>query len=148
MTDISALIEGLKNSDVNKAYQCLKQLESESDLSENVYPFFHIFVDMLSNANSYIRTRALILIAANAKWDIDYKIDEIIDSYLKHITDDKPITARQCIKVLPTIAKYKPELKFDIETELSNADTAKYKDSMRPLVEKDIKNALYNIRNL
>lgn len=63
MTDISALIEGLKNSDVNKAYQCLKQLESESDLSENVYPFFHIFVDMLSNANSYIRTRALILIA-------------------------------------------------------------------------------------
>ncbi len=60
------------------------------------------------------RTRRLTLIAYNAKWDKDNKIDEIIDEYLKHIEDVKPITARQCIKLLPMIAKNKPELKEDI----------------------------------
>lgn len=51
--------------------------------------------DMLDSVNPYIRTRALILIASNAKWYVDYKLDEIIDAYLKHITDVKQITARQ-----------------------------------------------------
>ncbi len=148
MTNIPELIEGLKNSDDKKAYQCLKQLENESAISADVYPFFHVFVEMLGNTNSYIRTRGLLLIAANAKWDTDCKIDEIIDSYLKHITDDKPITARQCIKALPSIVKYKPDLKLDIKTALHKADPTKYKDSMRPLVEKDIQKALHDIRNL
>ena len=39
--------------------------------------------------NSYVRIRGLTLLAYNAKWDKDYKIDEIIDKYLKHITDVK-----------------------------------------------------------
>lgn len=41
------------------------------------------------------------------------KVDEIIDEYLKHITDVKPIIARQCIKLLLIMAKHKPELKND-----------------------------------
>ena len=77
---------------------------------------------MLDDPNSYIRTRGILLIAANAKWDIDYKIYEIIDSLLKHITDDKPITARQCIKSLPIIAKYKPDLTDDICNALKTAN--------------------------
>ena len=147
MTNIQEYHENLENGDDKKAYQCMKKLESESAISPHVYPFFHIFVEMLSNTNSYIRVRALILIAANAKWDHDNKIDEIIDSYLKHITDEKPITARQCIKVLPSIAIYKPDLKNLIENALYKADLTKYKESMRPLVEKDIQKALFDIRN-
>ena len=49
------------------------------------------------------------MLAYNVRGDRDNKIDEIIDGYLKHITDVKPITARQCIKLLPMIAKDKPE---------------------------------------
>ncbi|WP_312061387.1 SufBD protein [Anaerotignum sp.] len=147
MTNIQEYLENLENGDNKKAYQCMKKLERESAISPHVYPFFHIFVEMLSNTNSYIRVRALILISANAKWDHDNKIDEIIDSYLKHITDEKPITARQCIKVLPSIAKYKPDLKNLIENALYKADLTKYKESMRPLVEKDIQKALFDIRN-
>lgn len=44
---------------------------------------------MIDSDNSYIRTRGLTLIACNAKWDKDNKIDEIIDEYLKHIEDVK-----------------------------------------------------------
>ena len=98
--------------------------------------------DMLDSDNSYIRTRGLTLLAYNAKWDKDYKIDEVIDKYLKHITDVKPITARQCIKLLPVIAKHKPELKNDIFSALHSADISTYEDSMQSLVYKDIQKAI------
>ena len=104
--------------------------------------------DMLESDNSYIRTRGLTLLAYNARWDRDNKIDEIIDGYLKHITDVKPITARQCIKLLPVIAKDKPELKEDILSALRRADVSFYEDSMRPLVYKDIQKALKEIQKL
>ncbi len=94
------------------------------------------------------RTRRLTLIAYNAKWDKDNKIDEIIDEYLKHIEDVKPITARQCIKLLPMIAKNKPELKEDIVSALQKADISIYADSMQPLVYKDIQNSLAEIEKL
>lgn len=53
----------------------------------------------MDSDNSYIRTRGLTLIAYNAKWDEDNKIDKIIDEYLKRIEDVEPITARQCIRI-------------------------------------------------
>ncbi|MEY8391987.1 SufBD protein [Lachnospiraceae bacterium 45-W7] len=104
--------------------------------------------DMLDNDNSYIRTRGLTLIAYNAKWDKNYKIDEIIDKYLKHITDVKPITARQCIKLLPVIAKDKPKLRNDILSALQKANICIYDDSMQALVYKDIQKALKEIQKL
>ncbi len=94
MSNIQDLVDGLMNKDDKHAYQCLKRLEDESNLSDDVYPFFDIFVEMLNNRNSYIRTRGMLLIAANAKWDTDNKIDEIINEYLKPILDEKPITAK------------------------------------------------------
>nr|WP_044040169.1 hypothetical protein [Clostridium bornimense] len=146
--DIQSLVNGLMSSDDKQAYQCLKQLEIESNDSDIVYKFFETFVKMLDNVNSYIRTRGIILIAANAKWDIDYKIDEIIDKYLKHIMDDKPITARQCIKSLPLMVKYKPDLKEDVISALYKANPQKYKESMQPLVVKDIQKSLDIISGL
>ncbi len=61
---------------------------------------------------------------------------------MKPITDVKPITARQCIKLLPIIAKHKPELKNDIFSALHNADISIYEDSMQSLVYKDIQKAI------
>lgn len=66
----------------------------------------------------------------------------------KHITDIKPITARQCIKLLPMIASYKPELKTDILSALYNANISIYADSMQLLVFKDIQKALKEIQKL
>ena len=130
------------------AYKALQELQKESENTNSVYPYMDRLSDMLDSDNSYIRTRGLVLLAYNAKWDKDYKIDEIIDKYLKHITDVKPITARQCIKVLPVLAKHKPELKKDILFALYKADISVYEESMQPLVYKDIQKALKEIEKL
>ena len=140
--------ELLFDKDNKTAYKALQELQKESEETDYVYPYMDRLSDMLESDNSYIRTRGLTLLAYNARWDRDNKIDEIIDGYLKHITDVKPITARQCIKLLPVIAKDKPELKEDILSALHRADVSFYEDSMWPLAYKDIQKALKEIQKL
>lgn len=146
--NIAKTFESLFDKNNNVAYKALQELLKESEETDCVYPYMDRLSDMLDNDNSYIRTRGLTLLAYNAKWDKDYKFDEIIDKYLKHITDVKPITARQCIKLLPLVAKYKPELKNDILSALHKANICVYGDNMQPLVYKDIQKALNEIHKL
>ena len=75
-----------------------------------LYPHMDKFIAMASSDNSYVCMRGLALIARNAKCDVDGKIDGIIDGYREHVTDEKPICARQCIKLLPLLAEAKPAL--------------------------------------
>jgi hypothetical protein len=140
--NIAETFELLFDKNNNVAYKALQELQKQCEETDCVYPYMDRLSDMLDSDNSYIRTRGLTLLAYNAKWDKDYKIDEVIDKYLKHITDVKPITARQCIKLLPIIAKHKPELKSDILSTLHKADISIYEDSMQSLVYKDIQKTL------
>ena len=146
--NIEETFELLFDKNNNVAYKALQELQKESEETDCVYPFIDRLSDMLDSDNSYIRTRGLTLLAYNAKWDKEYKVDEIINEYLKHITDVKPITARQCIKLLPIIAKHKPELKNDILSALNKANISIYDYSMQPLVYKDIQKALKEIKKL
>ena len=66
------------------------------------------------------------------------RFDLIFSDFLAHVTDEKPITARQCIKVLVQVGTAKPQYIPRILSCLQSADLSKYKDSMRPLIEKDI----------
>ena len=132
--------------DNNVAYEALQRLQTESENANSVYPYIDKFIDMLDDKNAYIRVRGLTLIAYNAKWDTDYKIDEIIDKYLQHIVDIKPIVARQCIKLLPLLTSSKPDFCLDIISALQKADISIYADSMRPLVAKDIQNSLQKVK--
>ena len=144
--EIDRQIELLCSKNNDEAYQALKTLEEASEQTERVYPYMNRFVEMMDHANSYVRSRGLLLIASNAKWDVDFKIDEVFDDYLKHVTDAKPITARQCIKSLPTFALHKPYLVEDIVIALEKADVSAYPDSMRSLIDQDIRKALSELR--
>ena len=71
-------------------------------------------------------------------WDEKNRFDSIIGDFLTHITDEKPITARQCVKALAQVGLAKPQYIPRILSALQDADLSKYKDSMRPLIERDI----------
>lgn len=142
------LINSLWSNKTSEGYDALKKLLDISRNSDAVYFYIDEFIEKLESGNSYFRTRALSLITANAKWDTFGKIDKNINRILSHITDTKPITARNFIKTLPSLAEQKSELKPDILQALLNADTTGYSVSMRPLVEADIKNAVNSINEL
>lgn len=146
MGNIEKLINSLTDKNDKLAYESLKQLLTESEKTNAVYLYFDILADMIDNEHSYYRTRTMLLIAANARWDIDNKIEEIIDTYLKHIMDEKPITARQIIRALPDIAKYKVDLYKEICAALEKANPEKYPITMQSLIQKDIAAALKEIK--
>lgn len=111
-------------------------------LDTNVwYAYIDDFATLLTHPKSLVRNRALCILAANAQWDENNRFDVILSEFLTHITDEKPITARQCIKSLVQVGEAKPQYIPQIISSLKTADLSKYKDSMRPLIEKDIKEA-------
>lgn len=142
MENIDALVGALRDRDSRRAHAALCELQAISERSAAVYPYFDTFAAMLDDGGSYMRARGLLLIAANVRWDTEGRLDGVFEAYLTHITDQKPITSRQCIGALPLIARARPDLKSRIRAALLNADTSPYADSMRPLVEKDIAAAL------
>lgn len=145
MNSVEQLIAQMRGKDNPHAYQCLKLLEEESGRSDAVYLHLDLLIELMDSPNSYQRARGLRLIAANAKWDSEGRVDGVIDRYLTHILDEKPTTARQCIQALPLIAQGKPELAGRIRQALSSADLSGYADSMEPLLRKDIAAALKQI---
>lgn len=144
--DIEKTFALLFDKDNKIAYRALQALQKESEKTDRVYPYMDRLGEMLDSDRSYLRTRALVLLAYNAKWDRDHKIDEIIDRYLEHVTDARPVTARQCIRLLPVIAGHKPELKSEILSALYGADISVYGESMRPLIYRDIQKALKDLQ--
>lgn len=146
--NVEELVRQLRSPNNKDAYSALKALEELSDSCDAAYAHIEDFIDMMGDSSSYIRTRGLVLISHNAKWDEKGRIDEIIDEYLTHATDEKPITARQCVKAAVQIANAKPNLANRVADALRHADVSKYPDSMRPLVQSDIRDALLVIDEL
>ena len=67
MEQTEAWVMGLTVKNASDGCRFMRMLQAESMRSNEVYRYFDRFVEMLSNENSYVRSRALILIAANAK---------------------------------------------------------------------------------
>ena len=111
---------------------------SESQDTDEWYEYFDEFASLLNHPKSLVRNRVLYILATNAQWDNENRFDAIISECIAHVTDDKPITARQCIKALAQIGVAKPQYIPRILLCLHEADLSKYKDSMCPLIEKDM----------
>lgn len=111
---------------------------AESRETDAWYEYFDDFASLLDAPKSLVRNRALHLLAANAQWDEEDRFDRVLPDFLSHITDEKPITARQCIQALAQVGRAKPRYIPAILAALRGADLSKYRDSMRPLIERDI----------
>ena len=146
MESIEEWVEGLRNPNNQIAYTCLQQLQAVCRESNKA--FFDTYAEMMMSEHSYIRTRGLLMISACAQWDEEYRIDELIDEYLKHVEDIKPISARQCIQTLPHMARYKPDLIPEIVSALHRVNLFRYPNTMQPLLQKDISDALKQIHEL
>ena len=144
--NIEEKINLLYGKDQQKAYKVLQELIALSEKTNELYPFFDRFVEMMEHpSNSFIRTRGIRLIAYQAKWDQENKIEAVIYRWLTHIEDEKPITARQCIKDSVIIARYKPELSSMIIDALETYHNI-YQDSMQSLIDKDRQKAIRQIK--
>ena len=142
------IIAKLTSKDDKYACAVAEKIISESQDTDEWYEYFDTFVSLLNHPKSLVRNRVLYILAANAQWDDENRFDAILPEFLSHITDEKPITARQCIKTLALIGQAKPQYIPRITEALREADLSKYKDSMRPLIEKDIEDTYRTLQNI
>ena len=132
------IISKLTARDDKAAWAYADKIIAESRETDAWYEYFDTFAALLSHPKSLVRNRALHILAANAQWDEGNRFDAILPEFLSHVTDEKPITARQCIQALAKIGLAKPRYIPQILECFHNADLSKYKDSMRPLIKKDM----------
>lgn len=132
------IIAKLTSKEDKYACAIADQIIAESRDTDAWYEYFDAFASLLNFPKSLVRNRALYILAANAQWDDENRFDAILPEFLSHVTDEKPITARQCIKALAQVGLAKPQYIPQILTCFHDADLTKYKESMRPLIEKDM----------
>lgn len=132
------IIKKLTSKNDNYACYLADQIIAQSKLTDEWYEYFDEFASLLNHPKSFVRNRAIYILAANVQWDDENRFDTIISEFLNHVTDEKPITARQCTKALAQIGLEKPQYIPKILSCFRKADLSKYKDSMRPLIEKDM----------
>jgi hypothetical protein len=145
--DLVELIKLLNEKDNDIRYKAFRLLEKRSLEHDDVYHYFDVFALKLINNNSYQRSIGLMLIAANAKWDKNNKIENIINSYLSLCNDEKPITIRQCLQSLLKILPYKENLWFDVVKKLISMDLKAITANMRKSICIDMINVLKYINS-
>lgn len=132
------IIAGLTAKDDKFACAFADKIISESLETDKWYECFDDFASLLEHPKSLVRNRTMHILAANVQWDEADRFGGVIDRFLVHVTDEKPITARQCVKALAQVGAAKPRYIPAILSRLRSADLSRYKNSMRPLIEKDI----------
>ena len=135
---MQGIIAKLTAKDDKYACAIADKIISESQDTDEWYEYFDAFASLLNHPKSLVRNRVLYILAANAQWDDENRFDAILDDYLAHFSDVKPITASQCIKALAQVGMAKPQYLPRILSCFHGADLSKYKVSMRPLIEKDM----------
>lgn len=141
MEEILRKLTGRNNK---TAYEFAKQLSVESLESDKYLEMIPMFVKLLQDKSSYVRIRAFILICNQARWADADQIKAVLDKMLPLLNDTKPTVVRQCLDALHEVVLFRPELSDKIENALTEIDVSKYKDSMLPLILKDIE-ALHNL---
>lgn len=144
--DIPQLIEWLTLKDDNIRYQAFLLLQNRSLLFADVYSHWDTLRNKLKSDNSYQRSIGIMLIAENVKWDVENRMEDMIDEYLVLLNDEKSITKRQCIQALGKIASAKPGLNDKIASRLISFDITAAKETMRKSILLDILDVLLIIR--
>lgn len=133
--EIFNIFYGKEKWDIWNKFQ---EIENSIDDSDLLYRYFDEIKNMLYNEKSYIKMRGFRIICKLSKWDKDNKINNIIDDLLQILDDEKLTIVRLCLSSLNNLLLHKIDLSNKIENKLKNIDLSKYKDSMRPLIKKDI----------
>lgn len=136
------LLKVLTDKDDKSAYAKTREIAAASELSPEYYPYLDTFALLLDNEKSYIRTRAFILCCSQSRWDSEGRIRGILPRMLKLFHDPKPTVVRQCLEAVKEVAVFRPELGEEVKKEIERIDLTQYRDSMSPLIRKDMDGVL------
>ena len=144
--DLELLLSALTAKDTKCAYGTLLELERLSDESDCLYPYTERFADMTEDRAYAVRCRGFRLFCRQARWDDGGVIDRCLDRALAILEDEKPTAVRQALAALLELVPYKRALWPVIRARVEAMDLNRYRETMAPLIEKDIRRLLEAMR--
>lgn len=144
--DIPALIDRLDSAEDKIRYPAFLLLRARSAVSQDVYPFWDVFASKLGSENSYQRSLGAMLLAANARHDTLGKLRATLPRLVLLLSDEKPITVRQCAQALPELIQSQPQYAGQVSDAILAVDLLSYKDTMRKLILIDFIEVLLTTR--
>ena len=115
--EIFNIFYGKETWDIWKKFQ---EIESSINESNKLYEYFDDIKKMLHDQKSHIKMRGFKIICKFSKWDKDNKINNIIDSLLQVLDNEKPTIVRLCLSSLNNLLLYKIDLSEKVESKLKN----------------------------
>ena len=140
--ELDILLSMLTAKDTKRGYGAFLELEHLSEESDDLYPYTERFADMVSDRAWAVRCRGFRLFCKQARWDGDGVIDCCLNRALAILEDEKPTAVRQALAALLDVVPYKRALWPVIRERVKAVDLTRYKDSMAPLIQKDIQRLL------
>ena len=132
------IIQALQDKDDKRAYELSKELIALSASAPELYGLFDDFLKLLSHKSSFVRTRGFALCCAQARWDEQGKLAAALTVMLSALQNEKPTAVRGCIATLKDAVCLRPELGAELKKWAESFDTSNYKDSMAPLIDRDL----------
>ena len=140
--DLEWLLSTLATKDTKQAYGALLELERLSRETDDLYPYTERFADMVGDRTYVVQVRGFRLFCHQARWDTEGVVDRNLDRALAILKDEKPTAVRQALAALEELLPYKRNLWPLIRQRLEAMDPGRYKDTMAPLIAKDIRRLL------
>ena len=140
--ELDILMSILTAKDTKQGYGAFLELERLSEETDDLYPYTERFAEMISDQAWAVRRRGFRLFCKQARWDDAGIIDRNLDRALVILEDKKPTAVRQALAALLDVVPYKPELWPAIRQRVEVMDLNRYKDSMAPLIQKDMQRLL------
>ena len=140
--ELELLLSMLTAKDTKQGYGAFLELEHLSEESDDLHPYTERFAEMVSDRAWAVRCRGFRLFCKQARWDDDGVIDRCLERAMAILEDEKPTAVRLALAALLDVVPYKRELWPVIRQRVEAMDTTRYKDSMAPLIQKDIQTLL------
>lgn len=119
-------------------YSRFQEIEEETKNSSEYYQYFKDIVSLLYSDKENVRMKAFRLLCELAKYDILNQIEDAFETMFQIFDGAKPTILRMCMSIVPELLSSKPHLYDSVVEKLNNIDLTQYKDSMVPLLKKDI----------
>lgn len=94
------ILEKLKDKDEKVAYELAKKIGIESAESDKYVKMIPAFAEMLIDKNSYVRTRAFMLICNQSRWSDKGQIEAVKEIDLSGYKDSMSPLIKKDIEVL------------------------------------------------
>lgn len=139
-TRVECLENMLHHEDIMVYYHCYYVIAKASQLEPGLfYKYWDQISTLLGHKNSYHRDFALTILANLVAVDHENRFSAIFLDYMRHIHDEKFMTAICCIQNLKKILPFRPDLTPPtLNMLLQIDDQSSYSEKQKALIRSDI----------